>query len=236
MARYVVYKAYFTTKKGTRRTYVGYTRAVALREHWHKMKPPAWVKPRKQDSELKFEILEQDIKNLESALALEALHAARHIAASPDTCRGGPWLKPSMSDSSLAEARDVAHMTSLMSMSSYAAKSPDGNLYRHLKDLEFVKPNDAPQVTPVRRAVVTRSRSGTRGNINRADQVKRGTLKAVDGSLRRSHRGKDPKKNRAPPDHDDDDHDDADDDHDDADDERTSSVSKKLESLWLEMR
>lgn len=199
MVRYIVYKVYFTTKKGTRRSYVGYTRSVDLREQWHKMKPPAWVKPRKQDSDLKFEILEQDIQNSETALALEALHAARHIAGSPDTCRGGPWLKPTMPDLSwLQEVRDVARMTSLMSVSNYAAKSPDGNLSHHLKDLEFVKPDAAPQATPVRRAVVIRkSRSGTPGNRNRADQVRRGTLKAAGGSLRRSHRGKIPKDRRA---------------------------------------
>lgn len=199
MVRYSVYKVDFTTKKGTPRTYVGYTRSVDLREHWHKMKPPKWVKPRKQDSELKFEILEQDIENLETALALEALHAARRIAASPNTCRGGPWLKPTMDDSSwLQEVRDVARMTSLMSVSSYAAKSPDGNLNRHLKDLEFVKPNDAPQATPVRRAVVMRkSRSGTPGNKNRADQVRRGTLKKPSAAHTRSHRGKIPQERRA---------------------------------------
>ena len=163
------------------------------------MKPPDWVKPRKQLSDLKFEILERDIQSSETALALEALHAARHIAASPDTCRGGPWLKPTMLDLDwLQEVRAVARMTSLMSVSSYAANSPHGDLFHHLKDLDFVKPNDAPQATPARRAVVLRkSRSGTRGNINRADQVMKGTLKAADGSLRKSHRGKIPKDTRA---------------------------------------
>ena len=64
---YVVYRASYTTTRGTYREYLGHTRGVDLRKHWHSKKPPAWMKPRQ--AELSFEVLEAGLKTKEDALA-----------------------------------------------------------------------------------------------------------------------------------------------------------------------
>ena len=42
---YIVYKARYKTLKGTWREYVGHTRNLCVRRHWHERKPPTWMKP-----------------------------------------------------------------------------------------------------------------------------------------------------------------------------------------------
>ena len=57
-------------------------------------------------------------------MALEALYAARHVAASPKTTKGGPWLKSTIDGYAwLSEVQDIARATSLMSTSRYAGDS-----------------------------------------------------------------------------------------------------------------
>ena len=85
---YLVYKASYWTKRGTFRTYFGYTRTLDLRRWWHEQKPPAWMKPRGGDFDLA--VVERGLQTKEVALACEALHAARAIAANPRQARGGP--------------------------------------------------------------------------------------------------------------------------------------------------
>ena len=101
-------------------------------------------------------------------MALEALYAARHLAASP---KRGPWLKPTTDGSAWhSEVQDIARMTSLMLMSRYAGESPHADLVRHITDLEYVTPNDAWHwhATPVRGEVLVRdSPAGTPGNKDR---------------------------------------------------------------------
>ena len=73
---------------------------------------------------------------------------------------------------------------------------------RHLRDLDFIDPDDAPQGDAVCRGAVVRQkrkpgRSGTRGNVNRKSQVKRGLLKRGTKDWRRLKRGINVKERRA---------------------------------------
>ena len=101
-------------------------------------------------------------------MALEALYAARHLAAAP---KRGPWLKSTIDGSAwLSEVQDIARMTSLMLLSRYAGDAPHDDLVRHITDLESVTPNDAWHwhVTPIRGEVLVRdSPAGTPGNKDR---------------------------------------------------------------------
>ena len=102
-------------------------------------------------------------------MALQALYAARCLAASP---KRGPWLKATIDGSAwLSEVQDIARMTLLTLMARYAGESPHADLVRHITDLESVTPNDAWHwhVTPGRREVLVRySPFGTPGNKDRA--------------------------------------------------------------------
>ena len=75
MVRYLVYRVRFTTTKGTKRVYIGYTKCLEVREVYHNKKPPAWLKCQNRCSGLKYTILEEDIQDLGIALALEALRS-----------------------------------------------------------------------------------------------------------------------------------------------------------------
>ena len=42
---YLVYVVSFVTARGTKRSYVGYTSSLDVRQHWHRKRPPVWMKP-----------------------------------------------------------------------------------------------------------------------------------------------------------------------------------------------
>ena len=123
-------------------------------------------------------------------------------AKMPDLCRGGPWLlKTPLQSDWFEEVQAVAKMTSFVAMHEYSLKNPQGNLYRHLQGLDFVKTNQAKPGMVVHRgaAVVKKPRSGGKsmksgrpGNWSRKDQLDRKVLKRPSAEYTRLHRGKDP--------------------------------------------
>ena len=133
---YSVYTARFKTERGTYRTHVAHTRNLNLRKHMHRKKPPAWLKPRA--GEPAFSVLEEGLQTKEDALASEALHSARVLVASPELARGGPWVKPTLPDGALEEAKTAARVRSFRELFSLAQGNKKGLLWKHLKDLEFV--------------------------------------------------------------------------------------------------
>ena len=50
MVLYCVYRATYTTRRGTRRAYIGYSGHLDVRKYWHKVKPPAWMKPQRDNT------------------------------------------------------------------------------------------------------------------------------------------------------------------------------------------
>ena len=127
---YVVYRACYTTERGTYRACLGHTRCVDLRKRWHSKKPPAWMKPRQ--TELNFEVLEAGLKTKEDALAAEALHSARALGRNPCCARGGLWVKPALPSGALAEAKAAAKLRSFAELFKLAADRPSGLLAKRL--------------------------------------------------------------------------------------------------------
>ena len=203
MVRYLVYWARFRTRRGTVRIYIGYTKCLEVRRVYHNGKPPAWLKCKGHESELEYKVLEEGIESIETALALEALHSARAIAAEPESVRGGPWAKPKkLTPKMLDEVRAAASVRSLMVLRELGNANPSGPLYRHLRDLTFVAATDAPQGAFVcRGAHVYRKRkpgrAGTRGNVCRRNRLEKGELVRGTKRYRRSKRGVDYKERRA---------------------------------------
>ena len=198
MVAYTVYKVSYVTRAGSVRSYVGYTGNVSARRGWHDKQPPAWMKPRK-GAVLKFVCLETGIQTKECARAAEALHAARAIAKDPLLRRGGPWVKPTLAEGGLDEARAIAAMRSYMSMHAYAQSHPSSNLQKHLQGLHFAPAREAQPHDPVARGAIVckRKTSGTPGNRSRRDQLERGALKRPSAYFARVHRGTDAAAARA---------------------------------------
>jgi hypothetical protein len=180
---YTVYKLFFFTRKGSRREYVGYTGQIATRMAFHKRKPPAWVKCRKAGAELKFRVLEKDVASKNLALALEAYHACRAIAAKPHAARGGPWVRPTLPDVELGRIRVLAGM-SLRSLLEYGAAKRSKLLHEHLAELRFGRLADAPIGAATARGVYvapSRSgRSGVCGRKARSARMRRGLVAGSD--------------------------------------------------------
>ena len=144
--------------------------------------------------ELSYTIIEDGIETKAQALALEALYAARHIMAEPDICRGGPWSNESLSDNQKDELQAASRCNSLYKLYELAESDKRGSLYRHLKDLEFIKPDDAPSSTTVVRGAVIRVRkssgkSGPCGSKYRRAAVEAGVLKRPSAHFSRLKRG-----------------------------------------------
>jgi hypothetical protein len=194
---YCVYRVSFRTQRGTARTYIGYTGCADVRRAYHNSNPPAWLKCKQRESELKFDVLEDNIPSREAALAVEALFAARAIAAEPDTARGGPWAKPTLTSDMFLEIQAVSKLRGLISLQSVAHSEPHGRLYRHLRDLRFEDPSDVAAKLVCRGAHVVKGRSGTRGNENRKQQLREGKLTRGTPYWRRVKRGRDPNERRA---------------------------------------
>lgn len=193
---YTVYRIKFQTKRGTWRLYVGYTGQAEIRRAYHKMEPPAWVRCQKPGGQHIWKTLETGIETKQMALALEAFHASRTIAADPNIARGGPWSKPILNSEDLAEALLVSKMT-LRSLLAYAESDGSGVLQKHLKDLKFGPAGDAPGDAAVARGVyVTKRRSGKSGNAARKDRIRKGKLKKSSDEYKWSKRGKNHQLNR----------------------------------------
>lgn len=205
---YLVYLARFVSLLGVVRVYVGHTRSLDVRMTWHKKRPPAWMRARSKKAKdaIQYKILEEGIPTKEMALALEALHAARAVAAEPDLARGGPWSKPTLPDDWRAEVYSAACCNSLMAMKAVAKAHPSGRLWAHLQDLSFEPAADAPAgVETARGAYVTRKRkSGRSGCTGYASRKRRLELSATSpdhlrkgtAHYRRLQRGIDAKERR----------------------------------------
>ena len=193
---YIVYKIKFRTKKGTWRLYVGYTGQAKVRRAFHKKKPPAWVKCQRPDGKPIWKTPETGIKSKEMALALEAYHASRAIAAEPNIARGGPWLRPTLKSEHATEALLASKMT-LTSLLAYAESDGSRLLQKHLKNLEFGPAGDAPGNAAVARGVyLVKRRSGVCGNAGRKDRIRKGILRKGSKKYRQSKRGANPELRR----------------------------------------
>ena len=196
---YLLYLATYKTQCGTSRQYVGYTRCLDARKHWHRKKPPSWMKPR--EGEFKVKTLEVGLKTKGDALAAEALHAARAVTRAPGLARGGPWVKPTLPTGALAEAQAAARLRSFAQLFKLAEENPSGLLAKHLKDLAFVPAGAQAASGGSRGGSVARKRksgrSGCTGYQSRKAQLERGDLKLGTPYLERLRRGTEPKKRRA---------------------------------------
>jgi len=188
---HVVYKLSYKTTWGARRIYIGYTANKEWRMVWHKVKANSWNLHRGRKSDLKWAVLESQIDSKPRALALEAFHAARAVAAEPGVARGGPYARPTLTKAMLDEARLVSGMR-LAAMMAFGVANPDGPLGLHLKDMSFTRSARPGQ----RGVVVKRRRSGADGASSRRSQMARGSLKRKSAHERRVHRGVDPKAAR----------------------------------------
>lgn len=146
-------------------------------------------------------MLEECVDSRSEALALEALHAARRMVASPYVVRGGPWASPrKLTSDQLAEVRAVAPMRAFMPLWELASADTSGRLYRHLQHLVFVPAADAPVgASTVRGAYVCprprKKVSGVPGNATRKRLVDDGLV--FGGRRHRQlHRGRDPTERR----------------------------------------
>jgi hypothetical protein len=72
------------------------------------VKANAWNRHRQADSNLEWKVLESAVATKPLALALEAFHAARAVAAEPRVARGGPYARPTLKKEWLQEARHLA--------------------------------------------------------------------------------------------------------------------------------
>ena len=191
MVIYKVYRVKFRTLRGTWREYVGHTRSLDLRQYWAEKEPPPPLRCRDLNVELNYVVLVDDIPSKEMALALEALYAARAMVAEPFTVRGGPWSKWTLSEEQWQEARAAARCRSLLALNNLGEANPKGFLHHHLRDLEFLKPSDAPANSVVTRGAVVRkkSSSGPCGSQYRKAAVKRGVLKRPSGHFTQLKRG-----------------------------------------------
>ena len=108
MAGFTVYAAKYTTSRGTRRIYVGYSSAVDVRKQHHKSaRRPAPLRASKLE-DISYKYLEENLPSEHIALSMEAIHAARLIRAEPGVAHGGPWSTPPLSTLALAEVRTPA--------------------------------------------------------------------------------------------------------------------------------
>ena len=191
MVTYSVYAVRGVTARGTKRTYIGYTRAIDVRKHYHRLPTkPAFM--RCWLGELQYEKLKLNIMDKTSALIEEAKFAAEQILQSPSTVRGGPWSSPKpLTEAQMDCIRRVSLCTTDTEIVQLAREDERSCLARHLHDLKFQ--NDAPS-TPI--VVFRMNRSGTPGHLRRKQALYAGTYKPNDKKHRQAHFGVDDKEQR----------------------------------------
>ena len=184
-----VYQLSFRTKLNTNRIYVRYTKCATQRRLWHEIGSVAWAKPRHHDCEPCWKNLETNIATKPVALASEAFHAARAVTAEPSTARGGPWSRPTLSASMLAEARRVSAMT-LCSLLQHAQTNPTGLLANNLHDLRFTRSGTSGVAsTEARRGFFVSWAGGKSGAQKRKLAIARGDLLPDSQEEKHLHRG-----------------------------------------------
>ena len=138
MVLYKIYKASFHTKRGTRRVYVGMTGNAMQREcALQQCGPhqPAWL--RAGCLNFKYEILAENVQTKAAALATEALLAAHLWKSAPDQTRGGPWVLPTLSQTSVAELKAVSKCSALRDLLALPEAQGNGPLGVHLRGLSW---------------------------------------------------------------------------------------------------
>ena len=147
--------------------------------------------------DIDYKYLQENLPDLQTALAVEALFAARFVAAEPQTARGGPWSMQKLTADHLCEVQTVASFRSLKSLFLYAEANRGGRVDKHLKDLRFSAEGDG---TPVRGGFVKQhkrsGKPGTSGNTCRKRAVKEGNLKCGSREHKEAHRGLAPEEHR----------------------------------------
>lgn len=137
MVQYLVYKASFLTKKGSRRVYVGMTTNAGARER-ALQKPgrlqPAWCNPIAHDLELQEVVLGVDSRV--AALVLEAIVAAQRIHGSPKLARGGPWCRPTLTARDGNEISAVAAGSDSRAVVQVLQQYPEGSLSQHVGNVK----------------------------------------------------------------------------------------------------
>ena len=149
MVVYCVYKASFTTAKGSRRVYVGMTGDAVRRERSLQQAgcyQPAWLKAGCQRFE--FEVVADNIPTKAAALATEALLAAHQWRRSRLAVRGGPWVRPSLSAADLAELKSASACKTLEELLELPAAKGSGHLGEHLRNLVFTAARLSARASP----------------------------------------------------------------------------------------
>ena len=179
--KYHIYKLSYEAARSKPRVYVGHTGSREWRRAWHETTPNAWNKHGSASSPLKWVALET-CGSKPLALALEAFHASRAIAAEPDAARGGRWAKPTLLKAMRDEALLVSRM-SLAVMMTCARDNPGWPLGLLLADLPFTRTRAATGAATARSVTVLRERSGYTGSAKGSERYER------------LHRGRDTDKN-----------------------------------------
>ena len=85
MPVYLVYAARYKTRAGTPRVYVGQSCAYDIRKQFHKKERRPTPLRASDAKDIDYKELQENLPNLETALAVEALFAARFVTAEPKT-------------------------------------------------------------------------------------------------------------------------------------------------------
>ena len=212
---YSIYRSDFRTKQGVRRVYVGLSDDLERRfgELGRRgKKQPKWCSGGFIEGTIKPLLL--DLPTLASALAAEALYAARAIVAAPTITRGGPWPRPTLYEHQKKEYETAARCNTMAELFAFARTLPQSsNLVKHLKNAKFVPVEGTPAMQPkpprgapidlffvARKRQSGRSRksgtstkgtkSGVCGHDCRMSLIKDGKMKVGDDRERRLHRGR----------------------------------------------
>ena len=141
--------------------------------------------------------MEDNVDGKKLALALEAFHAVRAIAAEPNVARGGPYSMKTLRNVHWNDIGILSKMR-LAQLLGYAQEYPTSPLALHLKDFSYTSAANAEPGDPVARGVSVKrkKKSGKTGASSRNNQIERGGL--VRGSDRHNslHRGIDPTERR----------------------------------------
>lgn len=212
---YVVYRADFQTKANTWRIYVGFTTARGLSKRFQELgqpnpKQPAWCRAGFKRGSIR--VVVRDLPSVHTALAVEALCAARAITQAPRRARGGPWLLADVDRAEIKMAASCATMSDLFSL--LPSLGSGSSLRAHLANTSFRSlpasggkaprgaPKDVLRVMRRRRSGkpgrtrTTPSASGQSGHKYRQRCVAEGKFKVGDKDERRLHRGNNSKAAR----------------------------------------
>ena len=180
--------------------YVGSTKGFDVRKKFHKKTRRPTPLRASDAKDIVYKELETGLPTLETALASEALFAARLVAAEPQTAHGGPWSQKKLTAEQLQEAQTVARFRSYSSLFAYANANPGGRVDRHLRNLRYVTPEETETEAARGGFVVKYKRSGRSGSTGvhrrRIAVLENPSYKNTE-EYEKAHRGREPKRRRA---------------------------------------